>query len=395
MSRPVVVSDFRSVQPAHAIAQDASLAWIASAHARAEATTARAEGRPFDEAAYRDHFARRLARFACSPQTIASRGHEIDDCSHSRWNEMQIYRLDERAEGAGMLARTRLFDERASGIMARLYAEELFPPDDLVHVTCTGYVSPSAAQRLVADKGWGDATRVTHAYHMGCYAAFPALRIAGALALAGEAPSHGAPRARRTDVVHTELCSLHMNPRLHAPEQLVVQSLFADGFIRYSVGDASTHDGRSPALTVLAQAEEIVPESSGSMSWISSDWGMQMTLARDVPERLGRRVAAFVERLWARAGLEASGRAGALYAVHPGGPKILDRVRDALALDESQVDFSRRVLRARGNMSSATVPHIWMEIARAHTVEDGRPVVSLAFGPGLTLCGAVLRKGAS
>jgi predicted naringenin-chalcone synthase len=389
MPNPLVVFDFRSLRPAHVLPQDATLAWLASAHARADAIAARKEGRAFDEAQLQASFGRRIARFGCNAELIASRGVEIDDCGHTRWEAMDVYRLDDlQPEGADMLARTRVFDDRARGVTARLYAEDGEGPGDLVHVTCTGYVSPSAAQRLVADKGWGDATRVTHAYHMGCYAAFPALRVAG-----GFAREH-APAKRRADVVHTEICSLHMNPLRHDPEQLVVQSLFADGFIRYSVAEPSAYDGRGPALTLLAQDEEIVPDTSPSMSWICSSWGMQMTLARDVPERLAQRVAAFVDRLWKRAGLAEDARSTALYAVHPGGPKILDRVRDALHLDEAQIAASRQVLRERGNMSSATVPHVWMEIARSPQIDAGRPIVSLAFGPGLTLCGAVLRKGA-
>jgi predicted naringenin-chalcone synthase len=392
MTWPLLLTGFRSLSPAHTIAQADSLAWIASAHARAAATLARGEGRSFDENAFREHLARRIARFGCGADKIASRGHELGDCGHTRWAEMEIYRLDARPEGEGMLARTRFFDDRARGVLARLYAEEVDPPADLVHVTCTGYASPSAAQRIVADNGWGEATRVTHAYHMGCYAAFPALRIAGGLALADGAVGAGDPR--RVDVVHTEMCSLHFDPRVHEAEQLVVQSLFADGFIRYVVCDASTYDGRSPALTLLAQAEIVVPDSSESMTWICSDGGMRMTLARDVPERLAERVAGFVKRLWTNAGLDEGERARALYAVHPGGPRILDRVRDVLGLEEKHIEASRRVLREHGNMSSATVPHIWMDLARSADVEPGRPIVSLAFGPGLTLCGSVMRKGA-
>jgi len=101
-----------------------------------------------------------------------------------------------------------------------------------------------------------------------------------------------------------------------------------------------------------------------------------------------------VKRLCASAGLDEADRAGALYAVHPGGPKILDRVRDVLALEERQIEASRRVLHEHGNMSSATVPHVWMDIARSADVEPGRAIISLAFGPGLTLCGNVMRKGA-
>jgi predicted naringenin-chalcone synthase len=52
------------------------------------------------------------------------------------------------------------------------------------------------------------------------------------------------------------------------------------------------------------------------------------------------------------------------------------------------VALSHKVLRERGNMSSATLPHIWKEILDLD-LKSGTRVVSLAFGPGLTLFGAV------
>src|SRR5262249_17811991 len=147
--------------------------------------------------------------------------------------------------------------------------EEREAPSDIIHVTCTGYASPSAAQRLVTRKRWP--TRVLHAYHMGCSAAFPALRIAaGCLALGAET----------VDVAHTELPSLHLDPSDHSIEQIVVQTLFADGFIRYTVRRGG------PGLRVLALSERMIPESESAMTWTVSDWGMHMTLSRDVPDRI-------------------------------------------------------------------------------------------------------------
>ena len=90
------------------------------------------------------------------------------------WDGNEIYDLRRNPHGAGTAARTRLYGE-----IVDAYFEETYDarrPDDLVHVTCTGYASPSGAQQLVARRGWQ--TRVTHAYHMGCYAAVPAVRIA-------------------------------------------------------------------------------------------------------------------------------------------------------------------------------------------------------------------------
>jgi predicted naringenin-chalcone synthase len=128
------------------------------------------------------------------------------------------------------------------------------------------------------------------------------------------------------------------------------------------------------------------------MQWICSDWGMQMTLARDVPERLIAVLSPFIDQLCNRASLTPSERAQAQFAIHPGGPRIVDGVQALLDLRDEQVEHSREVLFSRGNMSSATLPHVWMKMMADESVADGQLIVSAAFGPGLTLCGAVMRK---
>ncbi len=77
--------------------------------------------------------------------------------------------------------------------------------------------------------------------------------------------------------------------------------------------------------------------------------------------------------------------------MHPGGPRILDVVRDRLGLDELDLAASRDVLRAHGNCSSATVLVVLDELRRrAHAA--GEHVVALAFGPGLTMYAVLLRR---
>ena len=387
---PAILTDFRCVRPAYLSTQAQTFAWLADAHARAEAAQTKIVGRPFDEGRFHDHMAHSLARFGCGQDKIAMRAHELSDCSHTRWSEMQVYRLEEQPKGVGALERTRFFTKAVERVFDRLYAECATPPTDLVHVTCTGYDSPSAAQRMVASKDWGARPRVFHVLHMGCYAAFPALRAASGFAAAALESVATAPRP--VDIVHTELCSLHLNPLLHTPEQLVVQTLFADGFIAYGVRNEANWDGRSPGLALLVQDEQIVPNTLDAMTWSCSDWGMQMSLLRDVPDRIAGALRAFVDRLALRAGLGEPELREAVYAVHPGGPKILDRAREALRLDDAQLACSRKVLLERGNMSSATLPHIWTELVKDPAVASGQAVVSLAFGPGLTICGAIMRK---
>ncbi|HEY1959775.1 MAG TPA: 3-oxoacyl-[acyl-carrier-protein] synthase III C-terminal domain-containing protein [Polyangiaceae bacterium] len=327
-----------------------------------------------------DAFAHRMRkivmRCGCQPAQIRARGYAVREPS-------EIYDVARAPRGQGALARMAVYERETARLFAALYPDhDDDPPDDLVHVTCTGYVAPSPAQALVARRGWHQTTRVTHAYHMGCYASLPAIRIAaGCIATAS-------PKRPRVDVVHTELCTLHLDPSNHAIEQIVVQSLFADGCMRYSI----ERENRPRSLRCVALAERTVPDSTESMRWVMADWGMQMTLARDVPEHVGKVLRPFVADLMARAGLGVADLKRTQFAVHPGGPRIIDGVRETLELSERQVSTSREVLLDYGNMSSATLPHVWKRMLDDPGVANGTPIVSLAFGPGITISGAVFVK---
>lgn len=378
------LTGFEIQRPPYETEQARLLDWVAEAHGRARG---RLEGLGADaQAQHAARVRRLLERVGCGPDKIHRRGHVVRDIDVPP-GDAEIYDLAAHPAGMGTAARSRVYAREVTRYLDEAYAAVTEPPSELVHVTCTGYVSPSAAQSMVASRGWGELTRVTHAYHMGCYAAFPALRIAaGALGLPRPLASR---RPARVDIVHTELCSLHFDPSVHTLEQLVVQSLFADGFIRYSL----VPDDRGPGLQVLAVDEQLLAGCGGAMGWALGDHGMQMTLSTEVPELIAGSVRAFVLRLLASAGLDAArGLGDVIFAVHPGGPKIIDRIRTVLELDESQVAASRQVLADHGNMSSATLPHVWARLVADPAIAPGTAVVSLAFGPGLTLAGALLRR---
>jgi predicted naringenin-chalcone synthase len=106
-----------------------------------------------------------------------------------------------------------------------------------------------------------------------------------------------------------------------------------------------------------------------------------------VPRLLAGCLGPFVARLLGETRPEA-----AIFAVHPGGPRIVDEVQRLLGLGDAQVAESRAVLRDYGNLSSATLPHIWMRLLADPAIRPGTPVASLAFGPGLTLAGGLFTK---
>ena len=399
----VYLTGFKSIQPYFTLSQEESLAWMTEAHSRSHFNSHFKSGEESSPS-----LAKRIRRVACPPDKIHSRGSFLPDFTSSNWDEMRIFQVKPGVPGLGMSERMRFYSECTRQLFQTSYEGVNPPPDDLLHVTCTGYVAPSPAQRLVSEKGWGTRTTVTHLYHMGCYASLPAIRTGiGLLSLKSQVT-----QKKRVDIVHSELCSLHFNSCDHSLENIVVESLFADGFIRYSLEKERSSDGAD--LEVLGVLEEILPDTQDAMSWVCNDWGMRMTLSKDVPQLIGAHLKPFLTRLFGCAGFELLSELPTLIAaIHPGGPKILDQVKEILELREDQLQTSREILRERGNLSSATLPHIWQRIleepgtssALAHssmnaekkgekkgeTYRAGTLVLSLAFGPGLTISGGLFR----
>ncbi|MBI1753527.1 MAG: type III polyketide synthase [Acidobacteria bacterium] len=379
----VYLHDFQIQPAAYRSDQGAILEWIAAAHAQAEITL-QTPATEEERAVLIRRFRKLVLRFGCSTDRIAFRNSALEDFTHRDWDRMRIFQLNAFPRGMDCGERSRFFSEICEEAFERFYAEDTSPPDVLIHVTCTGYVSPSGAQRLVARRDWGASTEVIHAYHMGCYASMPAIRMAAGFVARGKS---------RVDIVHTELCTLHMDPSQHLPEQLVVQTLFADGLIRYSVSQADTGEKNQKGLELLATHEEIAPGTEDAMTWMVSEFGMQMTLSRKVPDHIRAGLGSFLERLAVSADLTIPALLEtAIFAIHPGGPRIIDEIAEHLGLQPAQVQASNAILGQYGNMSSATLPHVWQLLLEDGSVKPGTLIVSLAFGPGLTIAGAILRK---
>jgi predicted naringenin-chalcone synthase len=115
------------------------------------------------------------------------------------------------------------------------------------------------------------------------------------------------------------------------------------------------------------------------MGWTIGDHGFSMTLSPRVPDRIASELCGVLESLLANRGLKVSDVAS--WAVHPGGPRVLATVREALGLGPAALACSEAVLAEHGNMSSATILFILERLVRDHAA---RPCVAMAFGPGLT-----------
>jgi predicted naringenin-chalcone synthase len=249
----------------------------------------------------------------------------------------------------------------------------------LVTCSCTGFANPGVDLDIVRGLGLAADVSRTHVGFMGCHGAFNALRVAEAFATA-----HASAVVL---VVCVELCSLHFQYGSRS-DAVVANSIFADGAAAL-VGVGPDHPLAGGADWQLdRQWSRLLPDSEGEMGWVIGDHGFEMSLSARVPGIIHREIAALVAAALGDEGL-ASGDIHS-WAVHPGGPRVLANVRDALGLDEAALSASHDVLAAHGNMSSATI----LFILERMLPEGMGPCVAMAFGPGLTAEVALLRRAA-
>lgn len=289
-------------------------------------------------------------------------------------------------EGSTLLApttgtRNELYRQTAPDLAAdaarSALTEAALTPSQVTHVvtvSCTGFFAPGLDFRLIRDLSLPETVERSHLGFMGCAAALPALRTASQIT--------AAEPAAVVLVVCVELCSLHIRDTEDS-EQIVAASVFADGAAA-AVVSADETLGTPGGITLERFATALTSEGESDMVWTIGDRGFNMRLSAEVPRIIGREIRAAVDRFLGQE------EPPARWAVHPGGRSVLDRVETGLALEPTALDASRGVLRDHGNMSSATILFILRRLLADPEV-SGR-IAALAFGPGLTVESALLRK---
>jgi predicted naringenin-chalcone synthase len=73
------------------------------------------------------------------------------------------------------------------------------------------------------------------------------------------------------------------------------------------------------------------------------------------------------------------------WIVHPGGRRILDCVRIALALSPAQLRISYDVLAGRRNVGTASIFYVLSETIKRRAPEHGQQGLMVTVGPGVTI----------
>jgi len=240
----------------------------------------------------------------------------------------------------------------------------------------SGYTGPTPDLLLAKNFSLRSDLRRTHIGHMGCFAAFNVLKVAmDSLA------------ARPEELVLancTEFSSLNFRPEPTA-EQAVTHALFGDASASMLLGTAPDGEG----IQFLRTHTEQFYDTHELMTLIIKNDGFAMTLSPYVPFVLQEGIEPYLEKLLGPEGLTVGDIRH--WGIHPGGPKIVELLSRKLGLSEAQQRASWSVLAEYGNCASATILLVLEDILKNDQPRKGEYGVILAFGPGLTIEGALLR----
>ncbi|MGE5663049.1 MAG: type III polyketide synthase [Deltaproteobacteria bacterium] len=335
---------------------------------------------------FKDDRTRRILRVLYRQSGIEKRHSVITNFDGNEGSGFFKTGPDTLPQGPGTAARNDIFTRESRSMSVALAKKILdrcpgIGPKDVTHVvtaSCTGFYNPGPDYHIVRDLCMPYSTQRYHLGFMGCYAAFPAMRMAAQFCLAR-------PEAVVL-VLCLELCSLHLQ-MIGTEDSLLANSLFADGAGAAIVSAREPAPGRS-AYRLGDFHSALVPAGEGDMAWSIGDRGFDIALSSYVPKIIGANIREFIEP-----SLVASGIASTdveTWAVHPGGRAIIDQVQRSLDLGPEQVIASREVLGDYGNMSSGSILFVLRNILERPSRSEVETVCAMAFGPGLTVEMALL-----
>ncbi|WP_157555446.1 type III polyketide synthase [Nocardia crassostreae] len=250
----------------------------------------------------------------------------------------------------------------------------------LVFVTSTGFIAPGVDVAIVKELGLPKTVGRVVVNFMGCAAAMNGVRTAvdyvranpdkKAMVVCIEVSSVNA--AFDTDIIHT-----------------ITHSLFGDGCGAVVIGASQVQQPLAPGKVVLRDTFSYLFDGAEDGIVLGvNDNGITCELSENLQQYIFDGVDPVVSEVLDRNGLQKSDIE--LWAIHPGGPKIIESSSASLGISADTADLSWDILAQHGNMLSVSLIFVLEQmIQRAETTKPISTGVAFSFAPGVTLEGMI------
>ncbi|UCE86461.1 MAG: type III polyketide synthase [Deltaproteobacteria bacterium] len=241
--------------------------------------------------------------------------------------------------------------------------------DHIFFVSITGVAAPSIDARLVNRLKLRPDIKRTPIFGLGC--------VAGAAGVARAADYLKAFPDHVAVLLSVELCSLTFQRRDRSIANVIASGLFGDGAAAV-VMTGGAHEVSGP--TVVATRSSFYPDTESVMGWDVTSEGFRIVLSGDVPQLARENIRKDVDAFLSEHGLSLADIRR--FICHPGGPKVLCALEEALELSAGALQTTWKSLREVGNLSSASVLLVLRETLAEAPPPPGSHGLMISMGPG-------------
>ncbi len=241
--------------------------------------------------------------------------------------------------------------------------------DYIITVSCTGIMIPSLDAYLINDLGLREDVVRLPVTEMGCAAGISGLIYAHNFLKSNP--------GKRIALVAVESPTATFQLNDHSMANMVSAAIFGDGAACVLL--SSEEDAIGPKI--LGEAMYHFKDATHMMGFDLTNHGLKMILDPSVPETIAEHFPKIVHPFLEVYGTSIDGVDHLIF--HPGGRKIVQTVEELFGKLGKNIDDTREVLRAYGNMSSATVLYV-LERFMNKDIPKGEKGLLLSFGPGFS-----------
>ncbi|XWS67780.1 hypothetical protein CRYUN_Cryun04dG0034700 [Craigia yunnanensis] len=232
----------------------------------------------------------------------------------------------------------------ASRVCIKQWARPISDITHLVYVSSSEARVPGGDLFLAKGLGLSPETQRVMLYFMGCSGGVAGLRVAKDIA-------ENNPGSRIL-LANSETTIIGFKPpSADRPYDLVGAALFGDGAGAMIIGSGPVLRLERPLFELHTAIQNFLPNTEKIIDGKLTEEGISFKLARELPQIIEDNVESFCEKLMGTVGLTDEDYNKMFWAVHPGGPAILNRIEKRLDLFPEKLNASRRALMDYGYAS--------------------------------------------